>query len=174
MLTYLRKELFLPHLRFFASVSDNKTANASKSPFSAELREEQTNVATADQTTNQAASATPDASETLRKDQESSRGDDHISNSANLLVSEEAASYTGRASEEDNDTIDKKMALLSSETQTSDTRPDSTPTVSPTLSVSNPPPCSNAQLLPAYPSPSQDVGNPPVVLQRTAQPALPP
>ncbi|WVZ65750.1 hypothetical protein U9M48_015066 [Paspalum notatum var. saurae] len=114
------------------AVTDKKSANGSKSPFSAEPREEQTNVATADQTsvpetttTNQAANAKPDASDTLEKDHESSRDDDHIRNSVNLVVSEEAAS--GRASEESSDAIDKKMTLPSSETQTSNTELYPTP-----------------------------------------------
>ncbi|CAL5082640.1 unnamed protein product [Urochloa decumbens] len=57
--------------------------------------------------------------------------DDHISNPANQLVSEEKASHAGRASEgpisEVSGAVDKKMTLPSSQVQTASTRPESTP-----------------------------------------------
>ncbi|CAL5063079.1 unnamed protein product [Urochloa decumbens] len=122
------------------TISDQQSAHTMKLPSSAEPSKEEAH-ATADQpnvpqgpeTTvqHQVKAPSPDARGPLQKDQQSSRDDDHISNSANQLVSEEKASHAGRASEgpssEVSSAVDKKMTLPSSQVQTSSTRPDSTP-----------------------------------------------
>ncbi|OEL38890.1 hypothetical protein BAE44_0000091 [Dichanthelium oligosanthes] len=123
-------------------ISDQEPAHTSESPSSAEPRKEEANAAAGDQpnvpqgpeTTvrDQVKAPSPDAREALRKDQQPSRDDDHISNSANPLVSQENTSHAGRASEgpsseESSAVVDKKMTLPSSQAQTSSTGPESTP-----------------------------------------------
>ncbi|XP_039792404.1 microtubule-associated protein futsch-like isoform X6 [Panicum virgatum] len=122
------------------AVSDQGFSSASKSPSFAEPRKEDTNGVTADQISvpqttaaHKVPSATSDARESLWKDQESSRGGDYTSNSANkLVVSEGKASHAGHASEGPNSEVssalvDKKMTLQSSQAQTSSTGPESMP-----------------------------------------------
>ena len=121
-------------------ISDQGFSNASKSPSFAEPRKEETNAGAADQVSvpqttaaHKIPSATSDARESLWKDQESSRGGDYTSNSANeLVVSEGKASHAGHASEGPNSEVssalvDKKMTLQSSQAQTSSTGPESMP-----------------------------------------------
>ncbi|XP_066390649.1 uncharacterized protein [Miscanthus floridulus] len=120
------------------AVSDEKSVNASKSVASAEPREEDTDAATADQTsvpptnvTRQVTSSTPDASDALSRDQESSTDDGQIRNLGSpLIASQEEASRAGRASEGSTPKVhsaivDEKRTLPSSQAQTSSTGPDS-------------------------------------------------
>ncbi|XP_066397640.1 uncharacterized protein [Miscanthus floridulus] len=120
------------------AVSDKKSANASKSFASAEPSEEDTDAATADQTsvpltnvTRQVTSSTPDASGALSRDQESSPDDGQMRNLGSpLIASQEDTSRAGRASEGSTPKVHsaivyEKRTLPSSQAQTSSTGPDS-------------------------------------------------
>ncbi|CAL5087055.1 unnamed protein product [Urochloa decumbens] len=123
------------------AISDQESAHTMEPPSSAEPSKEEAHVAAGDrpnapqglETTvqHQVKAPSPDARGSLQKDQQPSRDDDHISNPANQLVSEEKASHAGRASEgpisEVSGAVDKKMTLPSSQVQTASTRPESTP-----------------------------------------------
>nr|XP_034581984.1 uncharacterized protein LOC117845158 isoform X6 [Setaria viridis] len=131
-----------PSVAPLGTVSDKEPAHTSELPSSAEPRKEEANVAAGDQpnvrrgpeTTgrHQIKAPSPDAREALRKDQQASRDDDHTSNLVDpLVVTEEKASYAGRASEgpssEVSSAVDKMMTLPSNQAQTSSTGPESTP-----------------------------------------------
>ncbi|OQU89855.1 microtubule-associated protein futsch isoform X1 [Sorghum bicolor] len=120
------------------AATDEKSANASKSFASAEPREEDADAAIADQTsvpptkvTRQVTSSTPDASDALSRDQESSPDDCQIRNLGSpVIASQEDASRAGRASEGSTPkvhsaVVDEKRTLPSSQAQTSSTGPDS-------------------------------------------------
>ncbi|XP_035816958.1 uncharacterized protein [Zea mays] len=118
------------------AASDEKSDKASKSFDSAEPREEDTDAATADQTTvpptdvtRQVTISTPDASDSVSRDQESSPDDSQTRNLGSpLIASQEEASRAGgegSTPEVHSTIVDEKKTLPSSQAQSSSTGPDS-------------------------------------------------